>query len=235
MRIKRQVASSSTTTDEAGEAQVESSGTNIPDVDSSNPFSPDAASAARSNSFSPPPARSQSSNPSLQPPTASLQPSPLPSFHTLRDPVAQSTSAASSQSSSFSQSSPFGVSSGVVLQQLSSPAEQSPFSSLLSQLSTASQSPLPPGHSPGLYGAGHHLEHPAPPFAVKSSPSPGRESPARRKLQPGEGEKEGEGGSGVERELRAPGSRISLITSFLFRAAARGFAQPARKNDTETV
>ena len=221
MRIKRQAASSSTTTDETGEGQVGSSGANsnantnananAPDLDSSkNPFNPDAgAAASRGGSFSPPsPVRSQSGHPALQPAShpslqpashSSLQPSPLPSIHTLREPVDQSP-AAGAQSSVFSQSSAFGASSGgPSLQPLTSPAEQSPFSSLLSQLTAAaSQSPQLPGQSPGLYGAGHHPENPSgPSFSAKSPRYPGRDSsPDVRKLlhhQQPEADEEGEG------------------------------------------
>ncbi|KAK7110569.1 nuclear hormone receptor family member nhr-8-like [Littorina saxatilis] len=160
-----------TATEEGGEGQVGSSGIKNVDMDGIA-FSPDSGvSTPQGNSFSPTDAIGPHGSSSA---TSSLQPSPLPSFHTLRDPLAQSPSA-SGRSSPFSPggSSSYGVSPGVGLLQPST-AEHSPFSTLLNQLSTSSQSPVATTSLSPVPPAGHQQhqqqQHSAPPYPQNKSP-----------------------------------------------------------------
>nr|KAG5699026.1 hypothetical protein BaRGS_025420 [Batillaria attramentaria] len=159
-RIKRQAASSSTTSDEPGDAQVGSSGTyTAASVEPDSGFSPSSVASVPSTY-----------SPDSQPATSvsTLQASPLPSFHTLREPVAQTSPVAGQ---CFSQTPPFSIPTSVTRQP--SAAENSPFSALLSQLSVTQNSPLTVTTQPAVSSSGSlHMTDVTPGQSPQVTPCP---------------------------------------------------------------
>ncbi|XP_076472074.1 uncharacterized protein LOC143301576 [Babylonia areolata] len=168
-RSRHQAASSSTAPEDGGgvggggvggEFLVESSSSAVP-MDTTDAFFPHPTSTTTTTTTnnhhqhpgqSLPPSSSSSSSSSDLPQQASMSslhhhPPPLPSFHTLRDTVGQSSSAVgqSSPYGGHSHSSSMGASPGTTTLSLPTSAENSPFSTFLTQLSTPSPTPFAAG------------------------------------------------------------------------------------------
>ncbi|KAL8598366.1 hypothetical protein ACOMHN_047687 [Nucella lapillus] len=146
-RIRQQAASSSSTaTEDSSDFLVDSSNIVDPSTASFSPETSSTTSTTITTSTHPNPSFPSSELPQ-QTPVSSLQPA-LPSFHTMRNPLEQPTSAG--QSSPYSQGSTLGVSPGISHSQPTS-AETSPFSSLMTNLSACS----PVSFATGLSAAQH--------------------------------------------------------------------------------